>query len=223
MVTKKLDIDRIDLWKGSIFKSIAHAINMAHYPELSYESSWDNFNYNLQDGEGARGTITFHPDFCIAAFQDLNSERSEQVKDPLYYFEGASDKVKEVAQQETFQYLLEDVEGETMPLITSAFWIENGNTYSIDTFEEFQEHSGFLLEMQLEDITSLMETLEEEYEMTDQQLNLLQLIFEKKIKSPEEKIVLSEGEIDMIGISDEEGREESEESFKELNIIWDIS
>lgn len=223
MVTKKLDINRIDLWKSSIFKSIAHAINMAHYPELSYESSWDNFNYNLQDGEGTRGTITFHPDFCIAAFQDLNSERSEQVKDPLYYLEGASDKVKEVAQQETFQYLLEDVEGETMPLITSAFWIENGDTYSIDTFEEFQEHGGFLVEMQLEDIPSLMEILEEEYEMTDPQLNLLQLIFEKKIKSPEEKIMLSEVEIDMIGISDEEGREESEESFKELNIIWDIS
>ncbi|MFV1457233.1 hypothetical protein [Bacillus mycoides] len=222
MMKERLDINRIDLWKGSILKSIAHAINVGNYPELSYESSWDNFNYNLQDGEGTRGTITFHPDFCIAAFQDLNSERSQQVKDPLYYLEGASDKLKEVAQQETFQYLLEDVEGETIPLVTSAFWIENDNAYSIDTFEEFQKHGGFLIEMQLEDITSLMEILEEEYEMTEQQLNLLQLIFDKKINAPEEKIVLSEGEVDIIDISEEEGRDESEELFKELNIVWRI-
>lgn len=222
MLKKRLDINRIDLWKGSILKSIAHAINVAHYPELSYENSWDGFNYNLQDGEGARGTITFHPDFCIAAFQDLNSERSELVKEASTYFEEASDKLKEIAKAETFQYLLEDVEGETIPLITSSFWIENNNAYSMDTFEDLQEHGGFLLNLQLEDITSAIETLEEEYEMTEQQLELLQLIFAKKIKNPEERIILSEHEVGMMGVIDDEGLKESKESFEEINVTWNF-
>ncbi|GGE81171.1 hypothetical protein GCM10007140_33440 [Priestia taiwanensis] len=53
-----------------ILRSIAYAIGIAQYPE----SSWDGVNYSMKDSEGAHGTITFHPKYCIATFQDLNSE-----------------------------------------------------------------------------------------------------------------------------------------------------
>ena len=38
-----------ELWQGCILASIAHAIMVAHYPELSNEHSWDGINYNIQD------------------------------------------------------------------------------------------------------------------------------------------------------------------------------
>ena len=51
----KLHIDREQLWKGCVLNSIAHAINVAHCPDFSHESSWDGFNYSMQDSQGGQG------------------------------------------------------------------------------------------------------------------------------------------------------------------------
>ena len=139
----KLHIDREQLWKGCVLNSIAHAINVAHCPDFSHESSWDGFNYNMQDSQGGQGTITFHPNYTIVCLQDVNSERIDEWIDAENYFEGAPSEVIHIAKEETLQYILEEVEGETVPFITTAFWIEDSGAYSIDSFEEMEEHGGF--------------------------------------------------------------------------------
>jgi len=58
------------LWEGCILVTIAHAISSACYPEFLYEHSWDGINYSVQDSARARGTITFHEDYCVGAFRD---------------------------------------------------------------------------------------------------------------------------------------------------------
>lgn len=218
----KLHIDREQLWKGCILNSIANAIFVAHDPDLSHESSWDGCNYSMQDSQGERGTITFHPDYTIACLQDVNSERMDEWIDATNYFEGAPSEVLEIAKEEALQYVLEEVEGETMPFITAAFWIEESGAYSIDSFEEVEEHGGFLLEIPLLDMESAMERLEEEYELTEEQIELLQLVYERKIKNPNEEIMLSKEEVAMIGTDDSEGLEVSKVSFKEMNITWEL-
>ncbi|MFI8672692.1 hypothetical protein ACIGIJ_22860 [Bacillus paranthracis] len=217
----KLHIDREQLWKGCILNSIANAIFVAHDPDLSHESSWDGCNYSMQDSQGGRGTITFHPDYTIACLQDVNSERMDEWIDATNYFEGAPSEVLEIAKEEALQYVLEEVEGETMPFITAAFWIEESGAYSIDSFEEVEEHGGFLLEIPLLDMESAMERLEE-YELTEEQIELLQLVYERKIKNPNEEIMLSKEEVAMIGTDDSEGLEVSKVSFKEMNITWEL-
>jgi hypothetical protein len=62
--------------------------------------------------------------------------------------------------------------------------------------------------------------LEEEYELTEEQMDLLQLVYERKIKNPNEKIMLSKEEVAMIETNDGEGLEVSKESFEEMNITW---
>ena len=218
----KLHIDREQLWQGCILNSIANAIFVAHDPDLSHESSWDGCNYSMQDSQGGRGTITFHPDYTIACLQDVNSERMDEWIDATNYFEGAPSEVLEIAKEEALQYVLEEVEGETMPFITAAFWIEESGAYSIDSFEEVEEHGGFLLEIPLLDMESAMERLEEEYELTEEQIELLQLVYERKIKNPNEEIMLSKEEVAMIGTDDSEGLEVSKVSFKEMNITWEL-
>ena len=218
----KLHIDREQLWKGCILNSIANAIFVAHDPDLSHESSWDGCNYSMQDSQGGRGTITFHPDYTIACLQDVNSERMDEWIDATNSFEGAPSEVLEIAKEEALQYVLEEVEGETMPFITAAFWIEESGAYSIDSFEEVEEHGGFLLEIPLLDMESAMERLEEEYELTEEQIELLQLVYERKIKNPNEEIMLSKEEVAMIGTDDSEGLEVSKVSFKEMNITWEL-
>ncbi|AVP46170.1 MULTISPECIES: hypothetical protein [Bacillus cereus group] len=218
----KLHIDKEQLWKGCVLNSIAHAINVAHCPDFSHESSWDGFNYSMQDCQGGQGTITFHPNYTIACLQDVNSERIDEWIDAKNYFEGAPSEVIDIAKEEALQYVLEEVEGETVPLITTAFWIEDSGAYSIDSFEEMEEHGGFLLEIPLLDTESAIERLEEEYELTEEQIELLQLVYKKKIQSPNEEIKLSKEEVAMIGTEDSEGLEVSKDSFKEMNITWEL-
>ncbi|MEJ9115911.1 hypothetical protein LAV76_24410 [Bacillus paramobilis] len=215
----KLHIDKEQLWKGCILKSIANAIFVAHAPDFSHESSWDGFNYSMQDSQGGRGTITFHPDYTIVCLQDVNSERIDEWIDAANYFEGAPSEVIDIAKEEALQYVLEEVEGETVPFITAAFWIEESGAYSIDSFEEMEEHGGFLLEIPLLDLQSAIERLEE-YELTEEQIELLQLVYERKIKNPNEEIMLSKEEVAMIGTDDDEGLEVCKDSFEEMNITW---
>ncbi|HDR4420985.1 MULTISPECIES: hypothetical protein [Bacillus cereus group] len=222
MVKFKINVDREKLWNGCILTSIAHAISVAHYPESSYENTWDGFNYNIQNGSGAQGTITFHPDYCVIGLQDFESERFNNKADALIYFEEAPKKVIEIAQKETLQYLLEDGDEEdTISLITTGFWIEENGAYSMEQIEGIEDNGGQLLEKQLMDVTSAIELLEEEYELTEEQLKLLVLLYERKIKNPNKVIKLSENEIAMIGTDNVEGLQESKISFEQINITWE--
>lgn len=104
----KLHIDKEELWKGYILKSIADAIFVAHAPDFAHESSWDGCNYSMQDSQGEQGTITFHPDYTIVCLQDVNSERIDEWIDAANYFEEAPSEVLEIAKEEALQYVLEE-------------------------------------------------------------------------------------------------------------------
>ncbi|MGE7945243.1 hypothetical protein [Lysinibacillus sp. NPDC093688] len=217
---KKLNWQREHLWEGCILASIAHAIMVAHYPELSNEQSWDDINYNVQDSSGARGTITFNLNYVVGAFRNEFSER--EYIDALDYFNGAPKEVNQLAVNETLQYLLNEIDGDTVPVITTAFWEGDVGTYSNDSFEDFIENGGFLIESQAKDIETAINEWKEYYDMSDSQINLLHSIFERKISNPSGEIILMESEIKMIQSDDEEGLNESRISFAELGIKWEM-
>jgi hypothetical protein len=217
---KKLNWQKENLWEGCILASIAHAIMVAHYPEFSNEQSWDGINYNVQDSSGARGTITFHPNYLVGAFRNEFSER--EYLDALNYFKSASEEINQLAVHETLQYLLDDIDGETVPVITTAFWGGDDGTYTNDNFEDFIENGGFLIKSQSKNIETAINEWKEYYEMSESQINLLRSIFERKIINPNVEIILTEGEIKKIESDDEEGLNESRISFEELGIKWEI-
>src|SRR5688500_19731411 len=63
----------VQLWKGAILGAVAHSIAIAKNPEFTYELWWEGPNYNRQNGQGTRGTITFMGDRLVGAFCDDNS------------------------------------------------------------------------------------------------------------------------------------------------------
>jgi hypothetical protein len=217
---KNLNWHRENLWEGCILASIAHAIMVAHYPELSNEQSWDDINYNVQDSSGARGTISFHPNYLVGAFRKEFSER--EYKNAFDYFNSAPEEVNQLAVNETLQYLLDEIDGDTVPVITTAFWGGVDGTYSNDNFEDFIENGGFLIERQAKDIETAIIEWEEYYEMSKSQINLLRSIFERKISNPNSEIILTESEIKMIESDDKDGINESRISFEELGIKCEI-
>jgi hypothetical protein len=206
------------LWNGCILASITHAIMVAHYPYLSNEHSWDGFNYNVQDSEGSRGTVTFQNKYLVAAFRNDKSLLGKfKSKD---FFQGAPEKIIETAKNETLQYLLESVNGKDIPLITTAFFSSENHIYSLDSFDSMLENGAGLLKRQVMELNLAIESWEEYYEMTEKQINLLKNVYQRKVSNPYGKIVLSLNEINLIGTDDEEGLNESKTSFGEIGIDW---
>lgn len=212
------------LKKGCLLASLAHAIMVAHYPEVANENSWDGMNYNIQDSEGTRGTITFDLEYCVAAFRRDDSKRINSVntiKQAKEYFEGASNEIVKLAETEALQYLLEDIDGRAIPLITTAFWGIGERMFTTDSFDEMYENGGFLLERQVMDIEESIEAWVEYYDMSSQQCDLLKTIFKRKLAEPDKTITLTTAEIEMIGTDDPEGLEESKNSFEEIGVEWE--
>lgn len=215
---------REQLWRGCILASIAHAIMVAHYPELSNEQSWDGINYNIQDGEGARGTITFHSEFCVGAFRNDNSDRIRlinNVNQAEEYFAGAPNEIVNLGEREALQYLLENVEGKAVPIITTAFWGIGQRLFTMDHFEDMYQNGGFLLERQTMDSDRAIELWVEYYDMSSKQCELLKTIFNRKVNEREEGILLSRDDTQLIGAEDADGSEESRASFEEMGIMWE--
>lgn len=214
---------REQLWEGCILASIAHAIMVGHYPEIAHEHSWDGINYNVQDSEGTRGTITFHPQCCVAAFRDESSHRISS--GDFYwnqYFRTAPSDIIELAQAETLQYLLDHVDGKAIPVITTAFWGQGNKLLSSDSWIEIADNGGAILEIQGMGFDSAIEAWIEYYDMNEEQVSLMRSIYERKILEPNQPLRLLKAEIKMIGSDNQAGLAESKTSFEEIGIVLEL-
>lgn len=212
------------LWQGCLLASIAHAIMVAHYPDLAHEHSWDGINYNVQNSSGARGTVTFHSRYCLAAFRDDHSERmsiQDKVQAAYGYFANAPKEIKDLAETETLLYLLEYADGKTFPSITAAFWETTHTLFSVDTFADMITHGGFLLEKQAMASKAAIKAWAVDYQMSAQQCELLATIYTRKAFQPTGIFLLSKSEIALIGTDNPVGMEESKTSFREIGIQWE--
>ncbi len=219
----KLDIDREQFWNGCMLAAIAHAIMTAHYPDFSFEQSWDGINYNVQDGAGTRGTITFHDEVIVAAFRNEQSGRlisSDLTQTVQKNLTNAPSAVHEVAMEETLQYLLDDVDGQTMPLITTLFYGVNDDFISNDNIEDLFEHGAKIIQTQLLGYTDeAIKRWKDYYEMSQEQSDLVLSLFHRKRQNPETEIRLTQEEANLIGLENADGIEECRESLEELGII----
>lgn len=202
------------LYEGCLLAALAHAVTVGEYPELRYEHSWDGISYCLNNSEGCRGTITFHHEYIVAAFRD--ETKVNLLNDALDYFEGASAEIKELAVTETLQYLLDDVDGVTKPLITAALWGTWAELFSNQPIELFLENCSNIIEIQLLDFSDAMKAWNDNYEFHDGQEEFICSLFYKKVSGGgNDLLTLTKGEIAYLyGDIDE-----CAESLRELNIL----
>lgn len=213
-------LNKNNIWNGCILASIAHAIMAAQYPELSYEHSWDGENYNIVDGSGGRGTITFKDKYLVGAFRNENFTRTD-IPAAIDLFMGAPKEVLEIAKNETLEYLLEeDEDGTASPSVTTAFWGDNDSITSIDSIVKIVQGGGYLLERQFMESDSAFESWRDYYEMTSEQVELLKSIYDRKVNNSDENITLTKKEIEIVGAESPEGLSESMASFEEIGVYW---
>ncbi|MFC4410616.1 hypothetical protein ACFOZY_09345 [Chungangia koreensis] len=214
---------REQIWRGSILASIAHAIMVSHFPEIANEHSWDGMNYSVQDSAGTRGTISFHSEYCVAAFRNENSYRmsSGEISSNVY-FKGAPPQIIELAETEALQYLLDNVNGHISPVITTAFWGIKNQLFACDKHDLLIENGGFILERHVMDLSDSIDAWVEYYDMNEKQVTLMNSIFKRKISNPKEIIRLTDTEIDMIESENQEDLTESKVSFEEIGVILEV-
>ncbi len=210
-------INKKDLYNCCLLRGIINAMWNAIFCELSYESSWDRYNYSMNNSQGSIGTITFKNNTVFGAFRNDNED---YIDDLEYALKVVPSELKEVAEKDALQYLLNvDENGETVPTITTFLWSVDEKIYLSHNEEEFHELSGGFLEYMTDGLDSYIEQLVEEFELTDEQLEFIMLIYNRKIATPNEKIYFTKDEMDMIGIEEDYPLDEFFISFGEMDIF----
>lgn len=186
---EKLDIIPQDLYQGCLFAAIIHAILVGEYPELNYEHSWDGYNYSMNNSCGCRATITFHPRYIVAVFQD----HSRDIPSPNAYncLQSMPEDILGLAQAETLQYVLEDVDGEIKPVITTAFWGTWEELSSCQNWSDIWENGGYILKNQLLPRRQSLTRWDEYYGLTDGQMYLALSLLDRKLANAKTPVFLS--------------------------------
>ena len=176
----KIELNPKKLYEACILSSLTHAVAVGMYPELNYEHSWDKINYSMNDSEGCRATITFHKNHIITIFQDSSCVHTDV--DALDFFESAPKEIIELAKNETLQYVLENADGIVKPVISSAFWGEWNELYSVIPFDEIVDKGAHIITVQLLPFKEAMKEWSDYYDLDESQIKFIKHLFDKKIK-----------------------------------------
>lgn len=208
-----------DFYDNCILLSIINAVMTLESPDYSSLHSWDGNNYSTNDWEGTRATVTFYKNSCVAACRDEASERLTLIREANYYLNEAPEHICALANSEAFQYLLENVGDNTMPLITSAFWVIDDCLYSVDTQSDMMKNGMHILTDQLLlDTDGIMEKSIENYEMSSAQIEFAKYLFDLKIKSEERQIQIMINDFPNI-FSPSQNYDEGFESLNEIGMM----
>lgn len=213
---EKLKINPQKLYQGCMFAAIIHAVLVGEYPELNYEHSWDGFNYSMNNSQGCRATLTFHPQYVIAVFQDR--QKINLNKNVYDYLNNMPADILKIAEEESLQYVLQDINGEVRPVITAAFWGTWDELFSNQDWSGILDNGGYIIENQLLSHQNSLMRWDDYYGLDDGQMNLVESLFERKIIKAETDIYLNAEEVKNL-----HGEiEECVESLRELNIFLPV-
>jgi hypothetical protein len=211
------------LWGGAILATLAHSIWVAQQPDFANEQSWDGFNYSVQDSQGTRGTITFAGNRVVGVFRDENSPRNPLLSDQDYdlnrFFVGINSDLLTLANEEALQYVLEEYNGSTIPIITAAFWSAGEYLTAAEPWSEVVANGAELVRIQLMNTEAAIEEWQNAYELSSSQVALMRSLFERKMTAPNAQITLSNDELNVLTANYAEGIEESCELLNDIGIL----
>lgn len=213
-----LNIDCNELYKKCIYSSIAHAICVLKTPFLSYEQSWDGYNYSYIIGS-SRGIISFNLDENIFTGA-VRNEKSERINwypkfNAMNLYKGAPKKILRLAKNETIEYLYDVVKGRKKPVVTVAFWGVDNIIHLSDTESIFILNGGELV-AEILDCRDLKAYWKETYESDEYEFKVIWQLYNLL---ENKKMYIELKDFPVINKSCE-GYEECLESLSELGFIF---
>lgn len=213
---------RHQLWRGAILATIAHTISVTRNPTLAYELSWEGPNYSRQDSQGTRGTITFADDRLVGVFRDDASPRAPWNAGSRYslaaMLAGMPDELVQLAQREALQYVLDEYDGVTEPIITAALWSDGDAITAAEPWADVVAHGAHLVRIEAMETEAAMSEWQTEYEWSEAQTALLRRLFERKMALPGARMMLENTEYDQLVADGRDGLAESRELLAAIGI-----
>jgi hypothetical protein len=216
------------LWPGAMLGAIAHAVFVCRHPNLSYEQSWDGDNYNVQDSAGSRGAVAFSQDKCVGAFfyepSHRNPFRFQTQYDVTRFFSAMPEEFERLAYDEALQYLLQELNGSSVPVITSAFWTDGESRFILagEPWTDVFDNGALIMRNQLLEPEFGLANWREEFQLTSSEESLVLSLFHRKSANPTQEIQLDVNESRLLeSLADSpEGIEACRESLSEIRIIF---
>ncbi|MGZ4828903.1 MAG: hypothetical protein ACXVKH_04730 [Candidatus Angelobacter sp.] len=181
--------------------------------ELANEQSWDGTNYNIQDTQGSLGTLSFAKEGVVGAFFDLHSPRNPLTSTIAYDLNARlvemPPDLRNVAEREALQYLIQDFEGADVPVITAIFWEEGGRLVSTEPWSAVLSNGAHLIETQIQPEAEAINTFRAHYDFSQTQIELLQSIFARKAAAGDAPLILTAEDKAALSKEGSEGIEES--------------
>lgn len=197
-----LPVDTSELWKGCMLALCIYAVRLPEYPFILNEHVWKNGLYLTMDHEGARGALAFSEENVplVGLFSESDSIRPQLVLSDQYaasFFKQASEERQELARA-MFPIFEEEVGEQKLPVVTTGFWMEKDEIRAIDSFDDWFDNGGHLLEIQMMPFEEAMEFYEEFYHIDPARLAIVERIYMERTKSPHQEVFLTNREVETI-------------------------
>lgn len=223
------------LWSGAILGTIAKSIATAVHAEFDSLQSWSGNNYIVQGWDGHYGAVTFagpqgqrfHPKECavVGAFYSNKSPRCPDVGKNQTAMEGVfcgcPERHRQLAEKGALQYLLFEAHPGG-PCATTAFWNNGDALEAAEPWDAVLKNGAELLgAVLLEDIEQALLNWNQEFHLSEKQLDLARSIYERKMSEPDKDVFLTESEAAFLGALSEDSTamKECKTSFADIRVV----
>lgn len=210
------------LRNGAILTTIAHALWVVANPTFAYELSWDGKNYNRNNSQGARGTVTFAEEGVVGLFYDLHSERSPYRHNASFdmqkYLAPMPAHLRVIAQQETMWYLVDEYQGNKIPVVTTAFWSIGNVLTAAETWEEVTKHGAHVVRLETIDEQTAMAELVRNYVFSATQIGAIRSVYLHRINSRNLPLAVKQNEIESFLVNGRAGIDDCMELLASIGI-----
>lgn len=221
-----LEIEGKQLWEGCILALCIHGVMLPEYPFILNDHIWIDGLYQTMDHAGTKAVLAFSGEHIpmIGMFRQYYSERTGLVMSEQYarfHFKGAPDKAQEMADA-MFCLFDEPVGEQVLPVVTTGFWAEEGKLFSRDSFEDWINHGGSILENQMKAFDEAMAYYEKACSMDSERAKIAERIYRERIQSPGKEILLTGREVEIIGMhGDIHNMDVCREAFEALQVFFE--
>ncbi|MBN8674249.1 MAG: hypothetical protein J0L56_08950 [Chitinophagales bacterium] len=165
------------------------------------EQSWENNNYSISNTGGTFGTISFtdSKEFIGVAFSKESSRNPfsiSQKSDYSYkpFLNEVPDNLYKIATEECLQYMIQGYKGKNLPIITSAFWGNELNTFVNEKWEDALTNGLFIYHNHFLSFEKSLLQWQSYYELSDADIKQIRIIV-SKISLTGNKLLSLDGKI----------------------------
>jgi hypothetical protein len=176
---------------------------IAKEPDLARFLSWDGKNYVLNNADGTYGAITFVGTDVVGVFFDSESSRNPYVSNGRYeidaFFQGMPSQLRSIAETQTLRYNRQAYRGETVPMITAAFWSQGEYLTAAFPWPDVFRNGAHIVRVELlEDAESALQEWQDSYQCSPDELAFARSLFDRRMSDPSTPLVLSAPEIEWL-------------------------